>query len=357
LVLVRRAADSDRFPAADSVDLRFSKARVARNSARSLFSRIPVQFGALIDRNSGARVAELARDADAFVAFEPRAALHHRFLPRELPRLIDLPDSPVLAARAQRAGHRGIQGLENLLKVSMLERELVEASDLTCVAGPRDRDWIAERYPGSACRIVPVGISAPPHRAPIPSDGTVLFTGDLTFAPNRDAVRFLISEIWPRVIAKSPGARLRVVGHKPASDLRRYLAAAPCETAFSVPDIAPHLDAARVVVAPMRIGSGIKVKVLTSMAAGRPLVMTPLANEGIDAENGTAALIGTDAESIARAVVHVIEDDSLAARLGAGGRRLVETKFSPDAVAATFLDAVAYVVDRSRRRAERGTQK
>lgn len=364
LVLVRRESDALRHPASMAVDVTFSRARTARNSIRSLISSTPVQFGALVDSRSGAAVARAAGEVDAFVAFEPRAGLHHRFLPRDMPKVIDLPDSPVLAGRAQWNGGRGLLrralAIENLVKVGGLERELVRSFDVICVAGPADARWISERFPGTDARVVPIAVTTGDTRPPS-LERRVIFTGDLSFAPNADAVRFLVSEIWPRVLSSTPDAMLSIVGHKPHRALERFLASARCETAYSVPDIAPYVDEARVFVAPMRIGSGIKVKVLTAMAAGRPVVMTPLANEGIDARPGVEALIAAEPDALASAVGRLLADRELSARLGEAGRAFVSERFSLEGVAGVLLGAVETALERHGRdrpdRSERGARK
>jgi glycosyl transferase family 1 len=349
LALVRRSRDAKAFPAPAAIDEEFTRSRLLKTAARSVFSQTPVQFGAFVDRASGATIAELAKQADAFVAFEPRAGLHHRFLPTGLPRILDLPDSPTLAAKAQWAGDRGIaritHGLDNLLKVRMMERELARAFDIVSAASPRDRDWIASRYPGTDCRFVPSAVEIPPDPGP-PGIGGILFTGDLSFAPNADAVRFLLTAVWPLVTVRMPRATLSVVGHHPDASLRTFLQRSGCRTAFSVPDIAPYLHSARAIVAPMRIGSGIKVKVLTALAAGRPVVMTPLANEGIDAAPQREALVASTPQGLADSIVRVLGDDDLAARLGRAGRELAARRFSPDVVAGGFLRLVDEALSR-----------
>jgi polysaccharide biosynthesis protein PslH len=352
LVLVRRKESAETFPAPNAVDITFDRSRLTTGALRSVFSRIPSQFGAFVDRVSGAMIAELARDADAFVAFEPRAGLHHRFIPEEMPRILDFPDSPVLAGRAQWSGDRGFaritHGLENLWKVRMLERELVRAFDVICVAGPRDAARISSQHPGSDCRVIPSAIEIPAEVSPAGLGGA-LFTGDLSFAPNADAVRFLVSKVWPLVTLRLPKARLSIVGHEPDASLKTFLQRSGCETAFSVPDIEPHFRAATAVVAPMRIGSGIKVKVLMAMASGRPVVMTPLANEGIGAAPEREALVAATPGELADAIVRVLSDDALATRLARAGRELAVRRFAPDVVAGGFLAAVDDALTRSRR--------
>lgn len=191
----------------------------------------------------------------------------------------------------------------------------------------RDRHAIAELAPDLPVDVVPNGVDAARLGAidGEPEPGRLLFTGTLDYPPNADALRWLCAEILPRVRARRPDARLTVVGRNPPAEI---VALAPeVEVAGWVPDVAPHLRAAAVVVAPLRFGGGTKLKVLEALAAARPLVATPIAAEGIDVADGEHLLVRESADAFAAAVVELLDDRDRARALAQAGRRAVAERY------------------------------
>jgi len=116
------------------------------------------------------------------------------------------------------------------------------------------------------------------------------------------------------------------------------------EVVGAVDDVRPHLAAARVVVAPVRFGTGMRGKVLEALAMGRPVVTTHVGAEGLGATSGVDLLVADDAGGFAAAVQRVLTDTTLAERLGAGGRRLAETRFDWDRIARAHEEIYARVL-------------
>ena len=109
-----------------------------------------------------------------------------------------------------------------------------------------------------------------------------LFVGSFGHAPNGDAVRWLLASVMPAVWARAPGIRLRLVGR----DMPRWVRQAGSERVVVDPDLAdltPAMRHARLALAPLRFGAGVKGKVLTAMAHGVPCLCTPVAAEGLAA--------------------------------------------------------------------------
>ena len=119
---------------------------------------------------------------------------------------------------------------------------------------------------------------------------TLLFVGNYEYAPNQDAARILVERVLPRVRQALPDARLQLVGANPPGWLQA-LAADHIEVSGRVPDVAPYLARATVFVCPLRMGAGLKNKVLEALAMGIPVVATPLSVDGIAVRDGESALI------------------------------------------------------------------
>ena len=168
--------------------------------------------------------------------------------------------------------------------------------------------------------------------------GEAVFVGHYPHYPNEEAAVRLCRDILPRLARLAP-ARLRLVGSGPTPAVRA-LAAADVEVAGEVEDVAPELRRARVFLAPMRLGFGIKGKVLEAMACGTPVVASPRACEALPGVRpGAHLLVARDARAFAAAASRVLRDDALAARLAAAGRSYVEARFGWDRQ-AELLDEV-----------------
>jgi glycosyltransferase involved in cell wall biosynthesis len=202
--------------------------------------------------------------------------------------------------------------------------------DAVELAAVLPRPEVVVRRPG-------VIASPPPRTARPPAGTTVLFFGSPDHLPNRDALEWLASSIWPAVVARTPGARCVVTGGVAAPRLARLLAAAGIENKGFVPDLDAELANAAVVVAPVRLGRGVRMKNLEALAAGRPLVTTTLGGRGLDLENGKHALVADGASDFAGAVSRLVDDGALAARIGGAARAHVTGAFTHEAAASFNL--------------------
>jgi len=112
-----------------------------------------------------------------------------------------------------------------------------------------------------------------------------------------------------------------------------------------VADVAPFLEAARVAVVPLRIGSGSRLKALEAMAANRPVIGTSIGMEGLDLEPGREVLIADDAAAFAATTVRVLGDDALASAVAAAGRAAVQARFDWSGIATAFADSVVALAE------------
>lgn len=166
------------------------------------------------------------------------------------------------------------------------------------------------------------------------SSNLVLFVGSMGYPPNGDAIRWFMADVWPEVLAQRPDAEFLAVGRgADAPDAVAALAALLGDRlALDVPDVRPYYWQAAVMVAPVRLGAGLRNKVIHAMACGSPVVATPIAAEGIGARHGEHLLLAEDADAFAGAVV-----DSLRDPVGAAARaeraRALAAQFHVDVIA------------------------
>ena len=206
--------------------------------------------------------------------------------------------------------------------------------DLVQVFAQRDARSIGEMAPDVAphVRVNPFGIVMPPEADPVLEEpGLLLFVGHFAHPPNRDAAVWLAREIMPAVKNLRGDARLRIVGTAPTSEVRR-LAGPSVEVIPDAPSIEPHLAAAAVVLAPVRTGGGMRMKVLQAMAAGKAVVTTPRGTEGFDEAGEELPLaVAEDAGGIAAATAELLADADRRRRLGARARSFAQRHHSPEA--------------------------
>lgn len=168
----------------------------------------------------------------------------------------------------------------------------------------------------------------------------MIFLGSLDWHPNADAAGYLLAEIVPLLRKEFPDLRLRVAGRRPPEWLRALVARTPgTELQSEFPDARDELARALVVVVPLRIGGGSRIKILEALAMGKPIVSTSVGAEGLDVRNGEHLLLADAPEAFAAGVADLLRSPQLRRRLGESGRRLVVERYGWDRAAAA-LEAV-----------------
>src|SRR5579884_3243728 len=211
------------------------------------------------------------------------------------------------AARIDAAAGRALGGLYSAVQAAKLRRyegrAVRRAAALVAVSAP-DAAELRRIGPPRRIAIAPNGVDtdALAFRAEQPDAAVVLFTGTMDFRPNVDAVRWFVREVWPRVVAARPDARFRIVGRAPTAPVRELGREPGVEVVGAVPEVAPHFGEAALYVAPLRIGGGVRLKLLEAFAYGVPAVATRLGAEGIDAVDGRDLVLADWPEEMAAAI-------------------------------------------------------
>ncbi len=205
------------------------------------------------------------------------------------------------------------------------EQRACQAAHGVVLVSKADEISLRALYPRLRACVVPNGVDTAHYVAgDRQTDGaTILFIGKMDYRPNVDAINWFCSQIWPAVRSAVPRARLLVVGR----DLRpehQLLARVPgVELVGAVPDERPWFDRSDLLVVPMRMGSGVRLKVLQAMAMGVPIVSTSLGMSGVDAENGTHYLLADSPSDFARQIVAALGNPALRSSLARAARKLV----------------------------------
>jgi glycosyltransferase involved in cell wall biosynthesis len=208
---------------------------------------------------------------------------------------------------------------------ALYARRTVRSFAATLCVGGQDAAWMARIGGRGSVHVVPNGVALP-DAAGIPAEAerpTLSFTGTLDYAPNVDAVRFAARRIWPRVLREVSEARFVIAGRRPVGEIAALDGRDGIAVETEVPEMAAVLGRCWVSLAPMRTGVGIKNKVLEAWACGRPVVMTPLATNGLVLPPGHAGLVSAGAAGLAAAAVALLRDEAGRRRLGLAAREHV----------------------------------
>ena len=163
---------------------------------------------------------------------------------------------------------------------------------------------------------------------------TIVFTGQMDYAPNITAVELFAHEVMPRISAVHPGACFAIVGRAPTAAVRARVGVNGTLVTGAVPDVRPWLAGADLVTAPLLIARGVQNKVLEAMAMARPVLLTPAAAAGIGAADGTHFAVADAPVTLAERALALLADRSAADAMGAAARRFVMAECGWDRVLA-----------------------
>ncbi|MGH7318053.1 MAG: glycosyltransferase family 4 protein, partial [Candidatus Rokuibacteriota bacterium] len=279
-------------------------------------------------------------------------------LHRWLPHLPQVPiacthhdiDSELLRLRARRLTPALLRRylLLQAGRVERIARELCPRLALNVMMSDVDARRLRALAPGTATSVVPNGTDTdyfqPSGTESVP--GRVAFVGPTYSHPNRDAVEFLLREIWPRVHAADRATSLRLIGHSAPPDRARYDAEPGVTTLGYVPDIRPALSDARCCVVPIRIGGGTRLKILDAWAMGKAVVSTSIGCEGLDVADGENILVRDTPDGLADAVRRILRDGQLRSRLERNARHTALETYSWSVVGRRIRAAYAELIGR-----------
>jgi glycosyltransferase involved in cell wall biosynthesis len=240
------------------------------------------------------------------------------------PRLLTEHEPGIAAARdlwqATSGLTRWIRYLD-LLAWRRFEPAIIRQLQAVVVFTEHDRQAVAQLTSPTRIVRISLGTMLPEHPLnPLGAQSpSLLFVGNFRHPPNVDAAMRLTRQIFPGVRAQYPGVTLQIVGDQPTPEMRR-LANEHIVVTGRVPDVTPYLDRAALVVVPLRIGGGMRVKVLEALAAGKALVTSPLAIAGLDLVDGKQVVLAETDQQFCEAIVHLLVDSQQRASLAAHAR-------------------------------------
>ncbi len=234
-----------------------------------------------------------------------------------------------------------------LRKFERFERRALAGADRTIAVSGVDARRFREDFGVTRVDVVENGVDTAYFRpgAARRTPGRLLFLGSLDWRPNLDAVGLLLDDAFPAVRAAEPDATLDLVGRNPPAWLRRRTAESPGVRLFAdVPDVRPFLATCALLVVPLRVGGGSRLKILEALSAGTPVVSTRIGAEGLSLEPGRDLTVTESTGDLAPALVAALRSPGRLARQAASGRERVLARYDwdtlADAMERVWLDCV-----------------
>jgi len=257
---------------------------------------------------------------------------------KDIPRILDMPDAFSLYWERRKMVKRGFFTalFENMEQRRVLQyEEILSSYNLSLVCSQEDLDYLRQAHHTDNLRLLPNGVDMEvfaPRGHDYSHNNTILFTGNMDYAPNVDAVGYFTEVILPLIRVKCPDVKFVIAGQKPVPKVLALANDHVAVTGF-VKDIAATYDSASVVVAPLRFGAGTQNKVLEAMAMGVPVVCSNIGFAGLGIKSGEGAIMQKEPEAFANSVIDILCSEEMRRSIGNEGMRVIQEKFDWDTIA------------------------
>jgi len=268
-------------------------------------------------------------------------------------KIVDLVDA--ISMGYTRAIKSGLSVLWNLVyrfelpRLLKYEREVISAFDKSLVVSGIDKgflvshDALAERivvvpHGTEVCENVPV------RRGDI-EDIDVVFHGKMDYPPNEAACEYYVHEILPFLVENGKSPTFCIVGFAPTRKIQRLSNGTTIVVTGYVLDLRTYLERARVIVAPMTYGAGIKTKVLEAMGMGKAVVTTTVGADGISGQNGIHFFVADDPKEFAGRIKELLADANLRHEMGHAAHKLIMEKYTWEMAGRSLREVLHAAVD------------
>ena len=318
------------------------KWKSALNCLRGLWDSKPLQ---VLYFQSG----ELQRQLDGLLASHTYDAVHVQHLRmspylsqrKDVPRIIDLPDAFSLYWERRKMVKRSLLTtiFENIEQKRVLRyEEVLRSYNLSLVCSAEDLEYLKQTHHTDNLRLLPNGVDMEtfaPRDHDYSHNNTILFTGNMDYAPNVDAVCHFTENILPVIRQAMPEVQFVIAGQRPVPKVTALANDHVAVTGF-IKDLAATYNEASVVVAPLRFGAGTQNKVLEAMAMGVPVVCSHIGFGGLGIMSGEGAIMQKDPAAFAQSVIDLLQSEQMRKKVGTEGARVIRTRFDWDIISQTL---------------------
>lgn len=328
------------------------------NGIPALFSPTPLQV-AYFKSSKMKRMVKLSLDRyniDVVHTQHLRMSQYTKHL--NMPKILDLPDAFSLYFKRRNETDRPIiNRLIDSIEIGRLTKaeKVITAYDKTLVCSVEDKKYLEKLHKTENIDILLNGVDLATFDVEGGHDyshnHTLLFTGNMDYAPNVDAVQYFVKEMWPTISEVNPKTKFIIAGQRPVDAVKK-LASDRIEVTGFIPDLKDMYADASVVIAPLRFGAGTQNKVLEAMAMGVPTVCTHIGFEGLQIQSGQGVIMAKEKPQFIQEVSMLLADAAKRQEVGEQGLAIARTRFSWDKIAVQ-LEAYFKEVTQSHNRTEK----
>lgn len=239
-------------------------------------------------------------------------------------------------------------------KTWAIEKRICRSFDHVLTVSDEDSKVFREEFEIDHVSSVPTGVDTEffsPQDIRQSRIGELVFVGSMDWYPNEDGMIWFLREVFPLIRAKFASARLTIVGKKPTARFRQFVPAdGSVELTGRVEDVRPYTARAQVVLVPLRVGGGTRIKIPEAMAMGRPIVSTTLGAEGLSLMPGREILLEDDPQRFAAAVVDLIANPAKCLAIAQAARERAVREYGWGGVTDTVYKTLEHVVAHAQQR-------
>jgi polysaccharide biosynthesis protein PslH len=216
-------------------------------------------------------------------------------------------------------------------KLALYERRVCRRFSHCLTCSEEDQRVVRQHTGSERVNVISNGVDLEayvPDGVPVAPIDRVVFVGRMDYHANVDGVVWFCREILPYIRRQKPDVLFQIVGGYPTEEVRRLASPRRIEVTGFVDDVRPYLKEATVVVVPLRVGGGTRLKILEALAMGKAVISTSLGAEGISVVDRREILLADHPEQFAEKVLEALDNPELRASLHTAGRRLVEAHYS-----------------------------
>lgn len=257
---------------------------------------------------------------------------------KNIPRILDMPDAFSLywQRRVEAAKNPVLKLFSSIEHNRLLQCERVMMDyDLSLVCSAEDKEYLEKKQGITNIQLLPNGVDLDTFKAgghDYSHNHTLLFTGNMDYAPNVDAVQYFVQDIFPHILKQYPNTQFVIAGQRPVKKVLQ-LASDNIKVTGFIRDLAAVYNEASVVVAPLRFGAGTQNKVLEAMAMGVPVVCSNIGFKGLGIKSGEGAIMQVDPVAFANSVIELLSSREKRVAVGEKGTEVIRAGFGWDAIA------------------------
>ncbi|KAA5534798.1 glycosyltransferase [Taibaiella lutea] len=298
----------------------------------------PFQVRYFHSRKMEAKIQELItlHDYDGVHVQHLRMAPYWEYY-NDVPRILDLPDAFSLYWKRRIASSKGLSKIFNTIEQKRVfnYEKILDKYDLSLVCSREDQAYLQSERGIKNIEVLPNGVdvstfSSEGHN--YNPDKIILFTGNMDYAPNVDAVQYFVQDIFPLIRKEIPDVEFVIAGQRPVKKVLELAGNGVTVTGF-VKNLQDMYAKASIVVAPLRFGAGTQNKVLEAMAMGVPIVSHNIGFNGLNIQSGEGVILAPEKEQFADECVALLRSASKRETIGKAGKEIIRTRYDWDVVA------------------------